>query len=133
MILKTNRITLAEFVPSDADFIIELVNTPGWITYIGDRDIHDREAAEGYIQTLQQGYKKDGFGLYKMLLNESNAPIGMCGLVNRPDLDHPDIGFAILPEYERKGYTTEAGHAMVELAKEQYKLTSLLGITIPDN
>ncbi|MFK7971278.1 MAG: GNAT family N-acetyltransferase, partial [Bacteroidia bacterium] len=46
---------------------------------------------------------------------------------------HPDIGFAILPEYERKGYTTEAGHAMVELAKEQYKLTSLLGITIPDN
>lgn len=103
--LETERVRLREFTLSDADFVQQLVNTPSWIQFIGDRNIRTLEASQEYIQNnLQKSYKKNGFGLWLMQLKETSKSIGMCGLVNRETLGNVDIGFALLPMYERNGY-----------------------------
>jgi len=49
-VLETERLILREFTLADANFIIELVNTPGWLRFIGDRNIKIEEQAKEYLR-----------------------------------------------------------------------------------
>ncbi len=133
-ILETERVRLREFILSDADFILQLVNTASWLEFIGDKNIHTLEAAQKYIQTsLQKSYKKNGYGLWLMQLKETSKPIGMCGLVNRDSLEDIDIGFALLPKYERNGFTFEAAKATLHYAKNTLGIDKVVAITDAKN
>jgi len=133
-ILETKRLYLREFSLDDVDFVLELVNTPSWIQYIGDRNIRTPGVAEEYIrENLRKSYTKNGFGLWLMELKETKTPIGMCGLVNRDSLEDIDIGFALLPAYGRKGYTYEAAKATLQYAKEELQISKIVAITDQNN
>ncbi|MGH1384110.1 GNAT family N-acetyltransferase [Kordia sp.] len=134
IILETDRVRLREFSLKDADFVLQLVNTPSWIQFIGDRNIHTLEAAQEYIEiSLQKSYAENGFGLWLMELKESSTSIGMCGLVNRDSLDDVDIGFALLPDYSRKGYTFEAAKATLTHAAKELQIAKVVAITDTNN
>lgn len=129
LILETNRLRLREFSRKDADFVLKLVNTPSWIQFIGDRNIHTQEAAKKYIEeSFLESYAKNGFGLWLMELKTTSKSIGMCGLVNRDSLEDVDIGFALLPAFERKGYTFEAAKATLTHAKEVLQISKVVAI-----
>jgi len=133
-ILETARLALREFTLQDAAFIIELVNTPGWIAFIGDRNIHTREAAEAYLANGPlKSYANNGFGLSLVALKESGVPIGMCGLIKRDTLEHVDIGFAFLPAFEGNGYGYEIASATLQYARETLQLPKIVAITVPYN
>lgn len=130
----TERLILREFVKQDKDFIYELLNTEGWIQYIGDRNIRSLKDAEYFItDRLTPSYRKNGFGFYAMLNKQSNKVIGMCGLVKRDGLDHVDLGFAVLPNYTKNGFAYEAALSCIKYAKESLKLKTLAAITNTDN
>ena len=133
-IIETQRLLLQEVQLADAPFIFELLNTPTWLKYIGDRGIKTLADAEQYIQkSFLDSYKKNGFGLYKLVLKTTNAPIGLCGLVNRPTLEDIDIGFTLLPKYAKKGYAYEAAKATMDYAWNELDLTTIVAITSKDN
>ena len=133
-ILKTDRLRLREFTLDDTSFVLKLVNTPSWIEFIGDKNIRTHGVAEEYIlNNLQESYEVNGFGLWLMELKGTQTPIGMCGLVNRDTLDDIDIGFALLPEYERKGYTYEAAKATLQYAKDILNIDKVVAITTKAN
>jgi RimJ/RimL family protein N-acetyltransferase len=134
MLLETERIQLHEMTIEDAPFILELVNTPAWHKYIGDRGIKTIEQAEKYIETYYlESYTNNGFGAYIMIDKDNETKIGTCGLYKRPDLNHPDIGFALLPKYTKKGYAYEATSALMEFAKNDLGITTILAITLEEN
>ncbi len=133
-IVETERLIVEEAVISDATFFYKLLNSPNWIEFIGDRGIRTIEQAAEYIESSLIGsYQKNGYGLFKMCLKESSIPIGICGFLKRDYLEHPDLGFAILPEYEGKGYTSEACEALLHYGKDILKLESILAITSHEN
>ena len=133
--MTTERLILSEVTKHPMHHLcLELVNTEGWLTNIGDKNIHDIAAAEKYIaESYTKSYRENGYGFYKFSLKESNTPIGISGLVNRPTLDHVDIGFAIHPNHAGKGYAFEATNAVLQFAQDQLKLSPILGITLPSN
>lgn len=134
IILSTKRLTLREAQLSDRDFFYRLLNTPTWLKYIGDRGIKTLENAEEYINDkLISSYKTNGYGLYVYELKELHIPIGLCGFIKRDYLDAEDIGFALLPEYERKGYTYEIASAVLSYGENQLGLTKVYAITSKDN
>ena len=134
MLLETNRLRLREMTIEDAPFILELVNTPAWYKYIGDRGIKTIEQAQKYIETSYlESYVKNGFGAYVMINKKNDAEVGTCGLYKRPDLDHPDIGFALLPQYLKKGFAYEATNALMDYAKNNLGLMTILAITLEEN
>ena len=47
---ETNRLILRATTVNDASFIVELLNTPKWLKYIGDRNVHTIEDAVQYIK-----------------------------------------------------------------------------------
>jgi len=134
MIAETKRLIISKFTIEDAPFFLELVNTPHWLKYIGDRNIKTVLQAEQRISSGHiKSYETHGFGFYKLNLKRNNKPIGTCGLIKRDSLEHVDVGFAFLPDYEGKGYGFESSKAILKMAKEEFKLERLLAITLPTN
>jgi RimJ/RimL family protein N-acetyltransferase len=133
-ILETERLVLRPFTHDDARFIVTLVNTPGWIEFIGDRNIKTQEQAITYLENGPlKSYELHGFGLSMVELKDRGTPIGMCGLLKRETLDYPDIGFAFLPEYTGKGYALEIAKSTLTFANEQLNIHPILAIVMPTN
>ncbi|MBO6515952.1 MAG: GNAT family N-acetyltransferase [Bacteroidia bacterium] len=129
-ILETERLSIVEAEITDSVFIYTLLNSRNWIKYIGDREINTLEDAERYIEnSLFASYDRFGFGLYKVVLKSENKPIGLCGFLKRKELQHPDLGFAILPRFEGQGITSEASKAMLNHGFTKLNMKTVLGIT----
>jgi [ribosomal protein S5]-alanine N-acetyltransferase len=133
-ILETDRLIITTLTTADAPFILELVNSPGWLQFIGDRGIKNITDAENYIiNGPMASYEKYGHGLYLVTLKDTAAPIGICGIIKRDTLENADIGFAILPQYAGKGYTFEAASPVLQYAKEILGLKKIVAITLRAN
>lgn len=132
--LDTDRLLIDKFTVEDAPFILELLNTPFWLTFIGDRGVRTPDDARQYILNGSiHSYEEHGFGPYRVVLKSSGASIGMCGLFKRDTLEDIDIGFAFLPDYIGKGYGYEAATAIMTYARDVLGATRIVGITNPDN
>lgn len=132
--IETERLLLREYTLNDAPFIYKLMNSEGWLKNIGDRNIKRIEDAEDYMQkNYLASYEKYGFGPFLVLLKETGVPLGSSGLYKRDNLEHPDVGFAFLPEFANKGYAYESAQAVMDYASETLKLSTIVGITLPEN
>ncbi len=116
---------------ADASFFYDLMNSEPWLQHIGDRGIISDEKAIEYIESLIDKHQTIGYSLYVMTKNE--IAIGVCGLLKREYLNHPDLGFALLPEFTGKGYVQEASIHILNHAFENLKLDKVLAITSPHN
>lgn len=128
------RIRLRELVHDDAAFIMELVNDPLWLRFIGDRKVHTLPAARGYIDKVRDGgYAKHGFGLWAVERLAGGETTGLCGLIKRDTLELPDVGFAFLERHRGQGLAAEAMRATLGLARTRYALERVCAITDIDN
>ena len=128
--IETKRLRIRPIALTDAEFIYDLVNSEGWLRYIGDRNIANAADAEAYIQNILD--KSSSY--YNVIqLRESGDTLGVVTLLQREDQVHPDIGFALLPQYEKNGYALEASKAYLNeiIAADRYD--NILGITLTDN
>ena len=133
-ILETERLIVREIVENDDEFILDLLNQPTFIKYIGNRGVDTLEKAREAIESkYRQSYRENGFGLYIVELKELQTPIGFCGFVKRDGLPDADIGFAFLPQFERKGYAFESAEAVMRYGREKLNLDRVLAITTQNN
>jgi RimJ/RimL family protein N-acetyltransferase len=133
-VLETERLILRRMTVEDSEFILELLNDPSWLRFIGDKGVRTLEDARGYIlKSLVAMYERLGFGLYLTELKDGGVPAGICGLIKRDSLEDVDIGFAFLPEFCGKGYAYESASAVMAYGKRTFGLNRLVAITTPDN
>jgi len=131
---ETERLILKPTDLEDAEFVFALFNSPKWLQNIGDRQIHSLEDARRYIiDKLMPQFVRLGYGNYTMILKSDQQKIGSSGLYDREGLAGIDIGFALLPEYEAKGYAYEASLKLKSVAIEAYGLKSISAITTKTN
>lgn len=125
--LKTERLTLTDVTQDDAEFVFELMNDPGWLQNIGDRNIKSLDDARAYIA--------DRFAksLWLVVRDAQGERLGLCGLVDRDGLDHHDIGYAFLARHAGHGYATEAARAVLAHAMGPLGHKTILAVTTPDN
>jgi ribosomal-protein-alanine N-acetyltransferase len=134
IVTETKRLQLRHYTLDDAPFVLELLNSPEWVANIGDRGIESLADAENYIvEKYLPQYAELGYGSYISEKKGTNEIVGTCGIYKRPDLEHPDIGFALLPEYAKQGYALEAARALMEYAGSFLKIDTMYGITMPTN
>lgn len=131
---ETERLFLRPTDTIDAEFILELMNTPKWLAYIGERNVNTVNDAKMYILSrMQPQFFHLNFGNYTVIRKSDNIKIGTCGLYDREGLDGIDIGFAFLPEYEQKGYAFEAANRLKEAAALDFGIKKLYAITVKEN
>jgi len=133
-IFETDRLFLKPTDIEDADFIFELMNTPKWMQFIGDRNVKSKEAAQAYIKNkIRAQHKRLGFSNYTVIRKSDQAKMGSCGLYDREGLDGVDIGFAFLPQFEGQGFGYEAAKKVLQMAFERFGLEKVVAITDMNN
>ncbi len=134
-VIETERLILRCVDPhQDAPFILDLLNQPSFLRFIGDKGVRNLEAAREYIRTGPvASYERLGFGQYLTVRKEDQTPIGICGLVKRDALEDVDVGFAFLPQFWSRGYAFESASAVLAYARTTLGFTRIVAIASPDN
>jgi RimJ/RimL family protein N-acetyltransferase len=133
-VVETERLTLRRLTVEDAPFMLDLLNQPSFLQFIGDRGVHTLDDARAYIlKGPVEMYERHGFGICLTALKEEGIPIGTCGLIQRDSLEDVDIGFAFLPGFWGQGYAYEAASAVLAYGKNDLGLQRIVAITAQDN
>jgi ribosomal-protein-alanine N-acetyltransferase len=133
-ITETPRLRIRRLRDDDAEFVVELLNTPGFLQHIGDRQVRNVDDARRYLAAgPYASHAKYGHGLDGVELKASGALIGICGLLKRDTLDAPDIGYAFVPGIEGQGYALEAAQAVMAHARDVLKIPRVVAIVSPAN
>lgn len=132
--ISTSRLTIRPFTLDDAAFIVELVNDPEWLRFIGDKAVASEEDARCYLTNGPLAmYQVHGFGLCAVERTIDGSTIGMCGLVRRAGLQDVDIGYAFLPRGRGQGFAIEAAQAVLDHGFATIGIRRIVAITDPDN
>jgi RimJ/RimL family protein N-acetyltransferase len=128
--LETDRLLIRAITIGDSEFIFTLVNSPGWLKFIGDRNIRNGDDAVNYINKIIEN-KNFFYSVFE--IKQTKQSIGIITFLNRDNQEFPDIGFALLPEFEKKGYTFEACRKYLDEIIQNKISSKILGITLPEN
>lgn len=128
--METERLSLTELDHRDNAFIIEIVNTPGWLKFIGNRNIYSALDAQRYIQNMLDNTQVT---FWVVRLKKEKTPLGLVSCIKRDYLDAHDVGFAFLPHYMNMGYAQEATTKIIEAFKQAESHQKLYATTLPEN
>ena len=128
--LETERLLLENLSINDHKFILELLNTEGWLKFIGDRNVHSEADAIAYVQRIMGN---PNLNYWVVRLKNDQTALGIITFIQRDYLEHPDIGFAFLPKYSGKGYAFEATIEVLKSVFQTENLLHILATTIPEN
>ncbi len=131
--LVTERLLIRQADTGDARFFLDLLNSPGWLRFIGDRNVRTEAEAVAYLENrILPVYATPGHGSYVVVSRGTNALLGFVGVFRRPELEFPDFGFAFLADAQGYGYAEEASLGILAMPAVR-ALPELLAITQPDN
>ncbi len=131
--MTTERLTLRWFTEDDAALMLAVWNDPGFVRCVGDRGIRTLDEARNALASgIMAMYRDHGYGPYRVATKDDGELMGICGLFLRDYLDDPDIGFALLPGFCRRGYASEAALAVLDEARTM-GLDRVTAIVSPEN
>ena len=132
--IETERLFLRRVTLDDSDLMLAVWNDPAFVRNVGDRGIRTTEQAHDAMQAgALKLYEDYGYGPYSMVLKSDGSQIGICGLFKRENLEDPDIGFAVLPEFCSMGYAGEAAFAVLAHARDDLGIHKVTAIVSPTN
>jgi len=133
-VIETARLVLREAALDDAPFMLELLNSRGFIEGIADRGVRTVDAARAYIdERVLTAYRELGYGMWVVTPKGLADAVGLAGLVKRDVLPHVDVGYAFLERAWGRGYATEAAAAVLDYARGVLGLETVAAITSPGN
>lgn len=133
-LFTTERLIVKPITTDDATFIFELMNTPKWHKFIGDRNVNTLSDAKNYIkERMIPQVEEYGYSNYVITRKEDQTKIGTCGLYHREGKESIDIGFAFLPQYEGYGYAFEASSKLIDFGRDEFNINTLSAFTMEEN
>lgn len=131
---ETDRLLIRPTENEDAELVYQLMNTPKFIKFVGDRRINSVKSAENYIQTkMHPQLHALGYSSYTLITKSDGSKIGTCGLYDRDGVAGIDIGFGLLPQYEGLGYAYEAANKLLKVAFTEFGIAEIKAITAKNN
>ena len=118
MVLETPRLQLREYTPEDFEALFEILSDAETMQHYPKP--YDAEMTKRWIERNMENYRNYGFGLWAVILKETGAFIGDCGITIQP-IDGellPEIGYHIHKNYWRQGFGSEAARAVRDWAFE---------------
>lgn len=128
MILETKRLFLREITQDDFCSLCKILQDEETM-YAYEGAFSDREVQE-WIERQISRYQKWGFGLWAVILKETDSMIGQCGLTMQPwkNQEVLEIGYLFERQHWHHGYASEAAIACKQYAFEILKAKEVCSI-----
>ncbi|WP_294187383.1 GNAT family N-acetyltransferase [uncultured Clostridium sp.] len=128
MILETERLYLRELTQEDYKSLCKILQDKETM-YAYEGAFSDTEVQEWLDRQIFR-YKEWNFGLWAVVLKETDEIIGQCGLTMQPwkDTEVLEVGYLFQQLYWHKGYATEAAKACKKYAFEILNVNEVCSI-----
>ena len=132
-ILQTARLTVRELVPTDLDFMAEMLADAEVMRYYPKR--LTRDLSSDWIERQIARYMNDGYGLWLAEDRNSGKPVGQVGLVRQQinGADETEVGYMIHKPYWRHGFATEGALACRDYAFNTLNKPRVISLVREDN
>lgn len=137
MKIRTPRLLIREFINTDAASIHAIAQTDGFDFYSLDGTYENaRQFVQNAIDMQHKGKARTSF---KMAVTQIHTPDSCIGYVAFDDLHAsedgtPDIGYLIDPQFQGKGFATEAMGALMDRCYQERANLNTSWLTVhPDN
>ncbi|MEM1338780.1 MAG: GNAT family N-acetyltransferase [Bacteroidota bacterium] len=127
--LETKRLQLLPFIPEDAK-AFQLLNNDAFIRkFLWDDEMIGPMVADDIMEQNVKHFEESQFGLWKIQLRGKKSTIGYAGLWYFFDEPQPQLIYALLESFTKKGYATEAGAAIINYVFEDLGFDYLIAAT----
>lgn len=114
--IDTARLTIREITANDLNALYGLLSNEDVMRY-SVHGPYSKKQTEDWISFITEHYKKYPLGMWAVIEKDNDVLIGICGLMPLSDDDSKyEIGYRILPDFQGKGYATEAAIAVRDYA-----------------
>ena len=133
-ILESERLIFRQLKDSDAPEVFKLRSNPDNMKYIPRPLLKNEEEALAMIHMMNGKIAENTDINWAVCIKNTDKIIGFMGFYRtQPENYRTEIGYMILPEYEGKGYVTEAVKAMLNYAFNSVGFHSVDAVIDPDN
>ena len=134
--LETQRLVIRNWEDRDRDLFFRINSDEEVMRFFPFR--RSRAEADAFLDTLRAGNEERGYGFTALEVKESGAAIGFAGLYpSGPIPPRPEgateIGWRLAPEFQGKGYVTEASEAWLRFGFETLRLDEIVSFAVHDN
>jgi RimJ/RimL family protein N-acetyltransferase len=134
-VLETERLLLRRMTPDDVDALLEVLGDP--IAMVHYPAPFNRERVEEWVGWNLRNYEDHGYGLWAVVLKETMACVGDCGLtwqvIDAAGNRELEVGWHIRRDLWNHGLATEAGRACRDYARDQLRRPHLISLITQEN
>jgi [ribosomal protein S5]-alanine N-acetyltransferase len=133
MVLETKRLTLRKMTLHDVDDLLAILCDPEAMQFYPKP--FDRQMTQMWVERNIERYAQPGFGLWSLILKESDKLIGDCGLVMQEvdGIEEVEIGYHIRRDLWGQGLATEAAQGCRDYGFSQLGVDRLISLIHPAN
>jgi ribosomal-protein-alanine N-acetyltransferase len=133
VILETERLLLREFTLQDTTAIEAVLGDPVAMEFYPAA--LNRQGVERWIERNLQRYRRDGHGLWAMVLRDSREFVGDCGCIVQDveGKNEIEVGYHVRRDLWGKGYATEAARACMDYAFAKLGTARVISMIRPEN
>lgn len=129
--LETDRLYLRKMKKTDGDAIFAMRSDPEVMMYI--REPQSRTESLNWIKLVNSKWDSHRVGLCAVVLKETNAVVGWCGLWVLAETGEIEVGYAIAKSYWRRGFAFEAAEAALGYGFVTLGLPKIVACANPAN
>src|SRR5688572_16836987 len=130
--LETKRLRFRLFRDSDFPTYEQWTSRMEIMRYLGGKTF-DRIQAWRHLAYQIGHWQMLGYGYYAVEEKASGKLVGRVGYTNHPGWPDFELGWTIVPEYQGRGYATEAARFLLAYAFDALDQARVISLIHPDN
>jgi ribosomal-protein-alanine N-acetyltransferase len=132
--IKTERLVLRAFEPSDAEPLYQILSEEGVLRYFPNPAPPPREKMDKFISNQLEQWEQHGYAWWAVTLPSGSELLGWCGLQFLPETGETEVGYLLGKPWWGKGYATEAAYASLSFAfNDLSTFDQIIALVHPDN
>ncbi|WP_035387500.1 GNAT family N-acetyltransferase [Ferrimonas senticii] len=134
-LIVTPRLAMRRFTLDDAEAVLGFSGNTQVTRYTGDAGmVKTLEDAKRIIETIWLAeYAEHGYARYALLDKARDRVIGFCGWKFEQEVNLPDLGYRLLPQYWGQGLGMEAASAAMVYGRDTLGFSEVSAELVPEN
>lgn len=131
-IAKTQNLIIRKITDTDFEALFNLLSNKEVMRY-SVRGPYSKEQTKDLMLFIADRYTKYPLGIWAVTEKNNDIPIGICGFIPLEDDDTQyEISYRLLPDFQGKGFATEAAMAVRDYAAD-IEIHEFIAFVDPEN